>query len=53
MTSEEANVPSIIRKDLDGSCALHCSSTPPKEGSPDVLVNGAPAVRVDDAYVRH
>ena len=46
-------MPGQTRKGVDFS-AGHCfEPRPPDQGSPDVIVNGNPAVRIDDHYPTH
>jgi uncharacterized Zn-binding protein involved in type VI secretion len=47
-------MPAAARKDDIGSDhACHFPQTPAIEGSPDVTINGKPAVRVGDAFEAH
>jgi uncharacterized Zn-binding protein involved in type VI secretion len=47
-------MPASTRKgDIGSGHGCHFPPTPSVAGSPDVFVNGIPAVRVDDAYAPH
>ncbi|PYE85161.1 PAAR domain-containing protein [Phyllobacterium leguminum] len=47
-------MPASVRKgDIGSGHGCHYPPTPAMTGSPNVLINGIPAVRVGDAYAAH